>query len=52
LQTLHYRVSVTKEKILGQIDTRQKLFVPAVRRGDGKKLMLLDLVNVLEGLST
>lgn len=52
MQTLHYRVSVTIEKILGQIDTRQKLSVPVVRRGDGKKLMLLDVVNVVERLST
>jgi len=30
LQTLHYRVSITKEEILGQINTGQKLFVSAV----------------------
>lgn len=36
LQTLHYRVSITKEKILGQIHTRQKLFVSAVGVGNVK----------------
>jgi hypothetical protein len=38
LQTLHYRVSVTKEKILGQINTGQKLFVSAVRVSNVKLL--------------
>lgn len=36
LQTLHYRVGVTKEEILGQINTGQKLFVSAVRVGNVK----------------
>lgn len=42
LQTLHYRISITKEKILGQIHTRQKLFVSAVGVSNVKLFLTKD----------